>query len=287
MLELGLELSPSKGLESPRGVFEFCKRLIGPHGEYTPLGMKGLSMAIKSPAYLSNLFVDLHGKGYHFTSDVLKSLFSNPPKFIVKSERVRDRVLWSLLGTFGVLTHSINFRPGKILDFTVDRTVLEQFLDILHKVARKLATKDIIRDRISRDQFLSVLQLDRRSITDHGFHRHYVLSRLPAFFCRSLLELAIYFRLDLFKPVLWREFPSFNLCMKHVNSTRSTWVAEYYYLVDRYKLDGRPIWETVEGFLAAMTTVVNGAVNVLPPIMDFITSNRLPVVRLPERFIRY
>jgi hypothetical protein len=112
MLELGLELSPSKGLESPKGVFEFCKRIITPTGELTPLGMKGISEAIKSPVYLSNLFVDLTGKGYLFTSDVLKSLFSNPPKFIVKSRRVRDRVLWSLLGTFGVLTHSINFRPG-------------------------------------------------------------------------------------------------------------------------------------------------------------------------------
>jgi len=64
MLNLGLELSPSKGLESPLGVFEFCKRLIGPLGEYSPLGMKGISVALKSPAYLTSLFVDLQVKGH-------------------------------------------------------------------------------------------------------------------------------------------------------------------------------------------------------------------------------
>jgi hypothetical protein len=93
MESLGLELSDSKGFASPVGVFEFCKRLIGPDHEYSPLGMKGISVALKSPAYLSNLFVDLHGKGYQFTSDVLITLFSNPPKFIIKSRRTRDRVL--------------------------------------------------------------------------------------------------------------------------------------------------------------------------------------------------
>jgi len=64
MLDLGLELSPSKGLESPLGVFEFCKRLIGPNVEFSPLGMKGISVALKSPAYLTSLFVDLLNKGH-------------------------------------------------------------------------------------------------------------------------------------------------------------------------------------------------------------------------------
>jgi len=64
MLDLGLELSPSKGLESPKGVFEFCKRLIGPLAEYSPLGMKGISVALRSPVYLTSLFLDLQGKGH-------------------------------------------------------------------------------------------------------------------------------------------------------------------------------------------------------------------------------
>jgi hypothetical protein len=64
MLDLGLELSPSKGLESPLGVFEFCKRLIGPFAEYSPLGMKGMAVVLRSPAYLTSLFVDLLGKGH-------------------------------------------------------------------------------------------------------------------------------------------------------------------------------------------------------------------------------
>jgi hypothetical protein len=64
MLDLGLELSPSKGLESPFGVFEFCKRLIGPVAEYSPLGMKGMAVVLRSPAYMTSLFVDLLGKGH-------------------------------------------------------------------------------------------------------------------------------------------------------------------------------------------------------------------------------
>lgn len=187
MLSLGLELSDSKGFESPKGVFEFCKRLIGPDGEYSPLGMKGISVAIKSPVYLSNLFVDLHGKGFQFTSDVLITLFSNPPKFIIKSKRVRDKVLWSLLGTFGLVNSSINFRPGYTLDFGVDLKIKEAFLDMLHKVTRKLATKDIIRDRITRDKFLSVLDLDKQSITDHGFRRHYIFSLIPPFAEKAMM----------------------------------------------------------------------------------------------------
>lgn len=56
MLDLGLELSPSKGFESPIGVFEFCKRMIGPNCEFSPLGMKGISVALRSPNYLTSLF---------------------------------------------------------------------------------------------------------------------------------------------------------------------------------------------------------------------------------------
>jgi hypothetical protein len=116
MLELGMELSDSKGFESPNGVFEFCKRLIGPLGEYSPIGMKGMSVVLKSPAYLTSLFVDLAGKGFTLTSDALVLMFSNPPSFIIKSRKLRDRVLWTLIGTFGLINESVNFGPGKTLD---------------------------------------------------------------------------------------------------------------------------------------------------------------------------
>jgi hypothetical protein len=116
MLNLGLELSDSKGLESHLGVFEFCKRLIGPKGEYSPIGMKGLSVVLKSPAYLSSLFVDLSSKGFTFTSDALVLMFSNPPSFIIKTRKVRDKVLWTLLGTFGLINEDVKFGPGKTLD---------------------------------------------------------------------------------------------------------------------------------------------------------------------------
>jgi len=93
MIDLGLELSPSKGLESPIGVFEFCKRIITPEGDVSPIGMRGLSMVLKSPVYLTSLFVDLIQKEYLFSNDVLVQLFTCPPRFILKTERVRDRVL--------------------------------------------------------------------------------------------------------------------------------------------------------------------------------------------------
>jgi len=108
------------------------------------------------------------------------------------------------------------------LDFTVDRTVLEQFLDLLHKVTRKLATKDIIRDRISRDKFLSVLDLDKTCISDHGFHRNYIFSKVHPIYRGILLKLATYFKSNLFAPVFWKEFPSYRLCRNHVDNNRST-----------------------------------------------------------------
>jgi len=116
MLSLGMELSDSKGFESPKGVFEFCKRLIGPEGEYSPIGMKGIGVVLKSPAYLTSLFVDLAGKGFQFTSDALVLMFSNPPSIIIKTRKVRDKVLWTLLGTFGLINNSVKFGPGKTLD---------------------------------------------------------------------------------------------------------------------------------------------------------------------------
>lgn len=43
----------------------------------------------------------------------------------------------------------------------------------------------------------------------------------------------------------------------------------------------------MEGYLTAMTTVVNGAACILPPVMDFITSRQVPLLRLPERFMKF
>lgn len=179
MLNLGLELSDSKGFESPIGVFEFCKRLIGPKGEYSPLGMKGMSVALKSPAYLTSLFVDLAGKGFTFTSDALVLMFSNPPSFIIKTKKVRDKVLWTLLGTFGLINNSPLFAPGKTLDMNSSRETLLKFLDKLHATSRSLTKKDIVGDVLRSNRFLAEMDKDQDIITAHGFHRTHILSYVP------------------------------------------------------------------------------------------------------------
>jgi len=145
MLDLGLELSPSKGLESPKGVFEFCKRLITPIHEFSPIGMKGMSVALKSPAYLTSLFVDLMGKGYKFTNDTLEQLFTRPPKFIIKHRKMRDNVLWTLLGVFGFLNDGAQIGPDKklILDSSVSTKAYRNLLTLLNATSRSIAKRDI------------------------------------------------------------------------------------------------------------------------------------------------
>lgn len=181
MQNLGLELSPSKGLESPKGVFEFCKRLIGPEGEYSPLGMKGIGVALKSPAYLTSLFVDLAGKGYNFTNDALVLMFSNPPSFIIKTKRVRDKVLWTLLGTFGLIQSGTQIGPGKTLDSSASTETISKFLDRLHATSRVIAKKDIEKDISNSDRFLKKLDTELDIISVLGFHRTHILSLIPPF----------------------------------------------------------------------------------------------------------
>lgn len=203
MQNLGLELSPSKGLESPIGVFEFCKRLIGPKGEYSPLGMKGIAVALKSPAYLTSLFVDLAGKGFNFTNDALELMFSNPPSFIIKTKRVRDKVLWTLLGTFGLIHSGTQIGPGKTLDSSASTETVLKFLDRLHATSRIIAKKDIESDITKSDHFLKKLDSDLDIIAVLGFHRTHILSLIPVSLYGVVNAISLYFTKALYiEPIL-------------------------------------------------------------------------------------
>jgi len=182
MQDLGLELSDSKGLESQHGVFEFCKRLIGPTHEFSPIGMKGMSVALKSPAYLTSLFVDLAGKGFEFSNDALELLFSSPPRFIIKTKMIRERVLWTLLGVFGFFQVSTQIGPGKTLDSSVSEKLVRNFLTTLNATSRSIAKKDIASSIDSSYRFLEKLAGEYSLEAVRGFHRSYFLSRVPISF---------------------------------------------------------------------------------------------------------
>lgn len=178
MMDLGLELSPSKGLESPNGVFEFCKRLIGPTHEYSPIGMRGISVALKSPAYLTSLFVDLAGKGFEFSNDALELLFSSPPRFIIKTKMERERVLWTLLGVFGFFKSGAQIGPGKTLDSSVSEQTLRNFLTLLNATSRSIAKKSIATSSSAALEFLSKLSGSYQEEAVHHFHGNYALSQI-------------------------------------------------------------------------------------------------------------
>jgi hypothetical protein len=288
MLNLGLELSDSKGLESPKGVFEFCKRLIGPEGEYSPLGMKGLSVTLKSPAYITSLFVDLTSKGYTFTSDALELMFTNPPSLLIKTRKVRDKVLWTLLGTFGLVSDSIQLGPGKTLDWAVDKECLSRFLDRLHATSRSLAKKDIEADVLKSDRFLKELDKDLDIISVHGFHRTHLLSLIPQI-SGLMNAVAYYFNKSLlFTPIMWNELPSYALVREHVERSilSARLEAENFSLVDQY-YSSKPVWETQEEFLVACKQVANGMHSIVPSIKDFIKETRPPILRVGERVMKF
>jgi len=235
MLDLGMELSPSKGLQSPRGVFEFCKRLIGPHHEYSPLGMRGISVALKSPVYFTSLFVDLMGKGYEFTSDALEQLFSNPPRFIIKTERIRDNVLWTLLGVFGLLTQSTQIGPGKTLDSSASRECILNFLTLLNATSRVIAKKDISTTQKDSYQFLTKLETEYSDVAVRHFHGSYILSYIPKTeFMNALVRLMFGKTVEL--QLSWKNFPSYALIKEHVERSilSSMLEAENFSLVDQF-----------------------------------------------------
>jgi hypothetical protein len=72
----GVDINLSKSLEGK--VLEFAKRIIG-EVEFTPIGPKNLLLAIKSPASLPSVFLDLKGKGFELSEDQFDLLMDTCP----------------------------------------------------------------------------------------------------------------------------------------------------------------------------------------------------------------
>jgi hypothetical protein len=215
MEDLGLELSPTKGLVSPIGVFEFCKRLIGPVCEFSPLGMKGISVALKSPNYIPNLFVDLMNKGYPFTSTTLSQLISEAPRFIIKSRKVREAVIWTLVGLFGLVKDGFQIGPGKTLDLSVELPSYIYFLRMLSATSAELSKKEIQRNLEKAIKFVTNLEdLYSKSLV-HVFRRLYFL--LPPWLSQGVNAISRFLvKKEILLDVILAEFPSFQLVQKHV-----------------------------------------------------------------------
>lgn len=76
--ELCVSINKSKSLQSEIGVMEFAKRIIGPMGDYSPVGPKNLSLFLSNKLHIPSLLVDLREKGvgidYFFVRKLLTVL---------------------------------------------------------------------------------------------------------------------------------------------------------------------------------------------------------------------
>lgn len=60
---LGVKINLDKSIQSNIGVMEFAKRLVSPTAEYSPVGPKNVTLALKAPAHISTLVLDYMNKG--------------------------------------------------------------------------------------------------------------------------------------------------------------------------------------------------------------------------------
>lgn len=76
--ELKVQINKSKSLQSDQGVMEFAKRIIGPKGDFSPVGPKNLSLFLGNKLHISSLLVDLSEKmlgiDYFFVQKFLTTL---------------------------------------------------------------------------------------------------------------------------------------------------------------------------------------------------------------------
>jgi len=62
-VELGVSINKSKSLQSNQGVMEFAKRIIGPKGDFSPVGPKNVSLFLADKLHIPSLLIDLRDKG--------------------------------------------------------------------------------------------------------------------------------------------------------------------------------------------------------------------------------
>jgi hypothetical protein len=302
MMDLGLELSDSKGFESPNGTFEFCKRMITPSGEVSPIGMKGLSVALKSPAYLTSLFVDLSEKGVDWSSDVLVHLFTNPPTFIIKSRKIRDRVLWTLLGLFGFVPSGGMIGPGKTLDSSIRPLWMENILDTVDLTSQILADKDRKDSLEKTTNFVEELDLVYSKGLVRGFTRSYTLSLFPSFWNGVIVSLAErFYGQIIWSGIPWLEFPSYSLIYEKVmeefkrateqSNLSSALVNEsiigYNGSMDQTDIEPSPEDPSLDEFVESLKAYSASWFDSTVSSQDFMKDPKPPVLLVGERVMRF
>lgn len=100
---LGVEINLAKSLFSEKGVFEYAKRLVGPDGEYSPIGPANVLWSIRSFSMIPSLFLDRRNKGEDITDTIVNDCFSSSfpiCKKLQQGTRWED-LKWTILGPFG------------------------------------------------------------------------------------------------------------------------------------------------------------------------------------------
>jgi hypothetical protein len=112
--ELCVSINKSKSLQSEQGVMEFAKRIIGPKGDFSPVGPKNVSLFLANKLHIPSLLVDLREKGigidYFFVRKFLTTLKSKQLFRFNWSEI--HALIWSLTEPFGFLK-SYTLTPWK------------------------------------------------------------------------------------------------------------------------------------------------------------------------------
>lgn len=73
--ELKVSINKTKSLQSNTGVMEFAKRIIGPKGDFSPVGPKNLALVLVNKLNLPSLLVDLKEKGIGIDYFFINKLF--------------------------------------------------------------------------------------------------------------------------------------------------------------------------------------------------------------------
>lgn len=143
-------------------------------------------------------------------------MLSNPPRFIIKTKRVRDNVLWTLLGLFGPVNDGLQMGPGKTLDSNAEQSALIGTLNLLSATSRSLATKEIDRNLEKAIKFITNLVDVYSKVLVPVFQRSYFLSLSPMIKVVLNAITDIWHRKEAILPLSMEEFPSFNLIYNHV-----------------------------------------------------------------------
>jgi hypothetical protein len=91
-------------------ILEFAKRLVSPNGDYSPLGPKNIMSGIKTPSMIPSIFLDFVGKGGKLTGKSVETMFSKGKSLPFSlSAKSLDKLLWTIIGPFGILKDSVGF----------------------------------------------------------------------------------------------------------------------------------------------------------------------------------